>query len=280
MGSLIFHIGEASAWEAARRAGLYRVSTQGRTLDEVGFIHASHRHQVERVANAAYRRAGPLVLLTIDVDRLGVEVREESGGGVETFPHIYGPLSVAAIEAVEPLVPGPGGLFVPTRSWLSPKLEVRPSQIEGMGLFATSAIAEGEPVSVMGGRAMTNQDFVAYAATVERWSAAAVDEDLNVVQDDDDPLRRGNHSCDPELWMADELALIARRPVAPGEEATVDYAVMTVEETWTMPCRCGRRGCRGTVTGSDWRRADLQARYRGHFSPFIERRIASGQDQR
>jgi uncharacterized protein len=41
-----------------------------------------------------------------------------------------------------------------------------------------------------------------------------------------------------------------------------------------MDCRCGGTGCRGTVTGADWHRADLQARYRGHFSPFIERRIA------
>lgn len=178
--------------------------------------------------------------------------------------------------AVGPLRPEPGGLFVPRQSWLSPKLDVRPSPIEGLGLFATSVIAEGEPVSVMGGRAMSDEEFAAYLATAERWSAAAVEEDLNVVQDENDPLRRGNHSCDPELWMADELTLVARRPIPVGQEATIDYALMTVDETWTMLCRCGRQGCRATVTGTDWRRADLQARYRGHFSPFMERRITSG----
>jgi uncharacterized protein (DUF952 family) len=276
---VIFHIAESEDWEAAQKSGVYRASTRGQSLDEVGFIHASRRHQVERVANAVYRQAGPLVLLSIDVDRLGVEVREESGGGVETFPHIYGPVLAGAVVAVEPLRPAPGGLFVPSNSWLSPKLGVRPSRIEGLGLFAMSDIAEGEPVSVLGGRAMTNEEFAAYVATVERWSAAAVDEDLNVVQEDDDPLRRGNHSCDPELWMADELTLVARRAMTLGEEASVDYALMTVDETWIMACRCGRPGCRGSVTGSDWRRADLQARYRGHFSPFIERRISSSQDQ-
>ena len=74
MGRPIFHIAEAAAWESARRAGEYRVSTRGRSLAEVGFIHCSHRHQVERVANAAYRDAGPLLLLTVDPDRLGATV--------------------------------------------------------------------------------------------------------------------------------------------------------------------------------------------------------------
>ncbi len=104
-------------------------------------------------------------------------------------------------------------------------------------------------------------------------SAAAIDDGLHVVPADEDPLARGNHSCDPNLWIVDELTLAARRPISAGEEATVDYAVMTVGEAWSMDCRCSAPTCRGTITGSDWRRADLQASYRGHFSPFIMRRI-------
>ena len=272
----IFHIAEADAWESAVRMGVYLTSTRGRSLAEVGFIHCSHRHQVERVANAAYRDGGPVVLLTIDPDRLGVEVREEPVGGPETFPHVYGPLSVGAVVAVEPLRPAPGGLFVPTRSWLSPKLEARPSPIEGLGLFAIGSIEGGETVAVMGGQAMTDGDLSAHTATRAHWSAAAIDEGLNVLQDDDDPLSLGNHSCDPELWMADELTLVARRAIPAGDEATVDYGLMTVDEAWHMECHCARIACRGTATGSDWRRVDLQDRYRGHFSPFIERRITSG----
>jgi S-adenosylmethionine decarboxylase len=39
-------------------------------------------------------------------------------------------------------------------------------------------------------------------------------------------------------------------------------------------CTCGAPGCRRRVTGSDWQRPELQARYAGHFSPYLERRIA------
>jgi hypothetical protein len=38
-------------------------------------------------------------------------------------------------------------------------------------------------------------------------------------------------------------------------------------------CGCGSALCRGRFTGRDWRRADLQEQYRGHFSPFINARI-------
>jgi uncharacterized protein (DUF952 family) len=273
----VFHIAEARDWDAAAAAGLYRRSTRGRSLEEVGFIHCSHRHQVERVANAAYRDAGPLYLLTIDPDRLGKTERrdESSDGGTETFPHLYGPLPLNAVIEVAPLQPSPGGLFVPARSWLSPQLQVGRSRIEGFGLFATGAIPAGEPVAVMGGTVLTGREFAAYVVTVEHFSAAAIDEDLNILQSPDDPLSRGNHSCDPNLWMGDELTLVARRPIKAGEEATVDYALMTVAEAWSMPCRCGAACCRRVITGSDWCRRDLQDRYHGHFSPFIDRRIAA-----
>ncbi len=272
----IFHIADAEDWSAAQTAGEYRMSTRGRTLDDVGFIHCSHRHQVERVANAVYRSAAPLVLLTIDPDLVGAEIREESAGGVETFPHVYGPLPVGAVVTVARFAAAAGGLFVPPTSWLTPKLDVRRSPIEGLGLFAREPIDAGEPVAVMGGETMTDEQFARFLAGAERWSAAAIDEDLNLVQDLDDPLARGNHSCDPNLWMADELTLVARRDVGADQEATIDYALMTVDDAWSMACRCGSAECRGVVTGRDWRRADLQARYRGHFSPFIGRRIAAG----
>lgn len=35
---MIYHVAFAEDWERASRVGEYRVSTLGRTLDEVGFI--------------------------------------------------------------------------------------------------------------------------------------------------------------------------------------------------------------------------------------------------
>ena len=84
-----------------------------------------------------------------------------------------------------------------------------------------------------------------------------------------------NHSCDPNVWMQDEVTLEARRDSAIGEELTIDYAMFEGSEDWVSPwaCRCGSACCRGKFTGQDWRRKDLQERYRDHFSPFINKRI-------
>ena len=70
-------------------------------------------------------------------------------------------------------------------------------------------------------------------------------------------------------------SLVARRDIEAGEEVTVDYALFTTQSNWMLDnrCRCGSPYCRRVVTGDDWRREDVQERYRDHFSPFINRRI-------
>jgi GNAT superfamily N-acetyltransferase len=84
-----------------------------------------------------------------------------------------------------------------------------------------------------------------------------------------------NHSCDPNVWIADEVMQIARRDINAGEELTMDYAMIEADEDNVKPwdCRCRSSLCRGRVTGLDWRLPSLQERYAGHFSPFINRRI-------
>lgn len=104
----LFHVALASDWAKAQQVGEYRVSTLGRTLDEVGFVHASYRGQVAGVLAAFYSGVRePLLLLAIDPARLGCEVRaEEAVPGGERFPHIYGPIPVAAVTGVTPALGG------------------------------------------------------------------------------------------------------------------------------------------------------------------------------
>ncbi len=104
-GAWIFHVATLADWEAAVASGRYTTSTYGLTLAEEGFLHASRADQWEGVLARYYARVTePLVLLSIDTDRLDVPVVEEPApGGTETFPHVYGPLSPDAVVAVTPL---------------------------------------------------------------------------------------------------------------------------------------------------------------------------------
>jgi uncharacterized protein (DUF952 family) len=99
----IFHIATVADWTTAQRSGAYTTSTRGVTLEDEGFLHAARRDQVEGVFHRYYAdSAEPLVLLTIDTDRLDVPWREDPVGD-DTYPHIYGPLAPAAVVGVKPL---------------------------------------------------------------------------------------------------------------------------------------------------------------------------------
>ncbi|GII77990.1 hypothetical protein Sru01_29720 [Sphaerisporangium rufum] len=104
----ILHLALAADWRAAVAAGEYRVSTLGRTLAQEGFIHAcADERQLHGVAGRYYAGVSePLVVLAIDPGRLGCPVvTEVPPGAAEAFPHIYGPVPVAAVTTVTPYTP-------------------------------------------------------------------------------------------------------------------------------------------------------------------------------
>jgi len=43
--------------------------------------------------------------------------------------------------------------------------------------------------------------------------------------------------------------------------------------TYQMECRCGAANCRRVVTGQDWRRKELQKKYSGFFSWYLQKKI-------
>lgn len=164
------------------------------------------------------------------------------------------------------------------------KLRVADSQIEGRGLFATVVIRAGEVLfdddpshdADDSHVVMTDEEFAAFIKTVDKYNAVALGDGLHRVNLNlDDPSTCGNHSCDPNAWLADDhITLVARRDISVGEEVTTDYAMWSDTSAWRMDCNCGAARCRGVLTGDDWRRQDLQDAYRGHWPEFLERRIA------
>jgi uncharacterized protein (DUF952 family) len=102
----IYHICRREEWAAAEAAGRYEGSSQDRAD---GFIHFSAADQV--VASAARHRAGQdgLVLLTVEAAALGEALKWEPSRGGALFPHLYGPLPLAAVRRVDDLPLGADG---------------------------------------------------------------------------------------------------------------------------------------------------------------------------
>lgn len=166
--------------------------------------------------------------------------------------------------------------------WIDPRISVRASPIQGRGMFATAPIEQGQVVTIWDGTRLLTEEDIAGTRS-EDWRAkgyvwATIGEGVylaGLLDGDEDLSNLINHSCDPNVWMQDEVTLAARRDIAEGEELTIDYAMFEASDDWVpgWECRCGSELCRGRFTGMDWRRQDLQKRYQGHFSPFINERI-------
>jgi uncharacterized protein len=151
----------------------------------------------------------------------------------------------------------------------------RASEIAGRGLFATEPIAAGEVVAVKGGHIVETAAMDALPARL-RNSEIQIADGLHLValtEDEYEPVMLFiNHSCEPNTGFAGNVVLVTMRDVAAGEELTTDYAMFD-DYAGSMDCRCGAPSCRRVIHGDDWRRPDLQRRYAGYFSAYLQARI-------
>jgi uncharacterized protein len=153
--------------------------------------------------------------------------------------------------------------------------EVRPSKISGKGVFAVETIRSGEIILVCGGRLFSKEAVRRGEARTE--SLTGFDEEFYIGMPIESPSRSDefiNHSCNPNMWLTNEITVVARRTIHSGEELTIDYALWEIDENWLLPnrCNCTSAHCRKIVTGRDWRLNILRSRYGKHFLPCINLR--------
>jgi SET domain-containing protein len=163
-------------------------------------------------------------------------------------------------------------------SYRSPKTEVRESKIHGRGLFAIADIAKDEVVAVKGGHIISRDQLREKVTPQLGPVEIQIDDDLFIApltkEEREGSMLYSNHSCDPNLGMRGEITFVAMRDIRAGEELTHDWAT-TDDDDYSVQCKCGAPNCRGTLTGKDWQRPELQARYAGYFSAYLAEKIAN-----
>lgn len=162
-------------------------------------------------------------------------------------------------------------------SYLSPKTEVRQSPIHGRGLFAAAGIAKDEIAAIKGGHIITRDELREITPQLGPVEIQIAD-DLFIApvtkEEREGSMLYSNHSCDANLGIRGNIIFVAVRDIRPGEELTHDWAV-TDDDDYSVKCNCGASICRGTLTGKDWQRPDLQKRYAGYFSWYLAEKIAA-----
>ncbi|MDO8500106.1 MAG: SET domain-containing protein-lysine N-methyltransferase [bacterium] len=166
-----------------------------------------------------------------------------------------------------------------SRTWVNPKLKAEKSKIHGDGVFTNERILEGEKVMEFGGELISRQQ--AFSGNYRSRSIWIVDIDryLALPKSDTQEIldENLNHSCDANAWLTDEVTIAAKRNIEVGEEITLDQGTWNFEDaTYTdnkKPCSCGLKDCRKILTENDWKIPSVREKYKGHFSPMIQKMI-------
>lgn len=93
----IYKILPRAEWTAAVAVGRF----EGSAVDhQDGYIHFSTAAQAGETARRYFAGLADLVVLEVEGDDLGPELKWEPSRGGDLFPHLYGPLDVGAVLAV------------------------------------------------------------------------------------------------------------------------------------------------------------------------------------
>jgi len=99
----IYHIADAQELDKAVKSGTYKCNS----LATEGFIHCCLHNQLAGVVERYYANVDGLQVLKLDAQRLNcAPVYENTLGGQELFPHIYGAINMDAVISVDALEPG------------------------------------------------------------------------------------------------------------------------------------------------------------------------------
>ena len=160
-------------------------------------------------------------------------------------------------------------------TYRSPKTEVKESKIHGKGMFAKDNISNGEIVAVKGGYIVSKEEWK-HLQPVLGDAEIQISDDFFIApteeRERDGAMLYLNHSCDPNVAIQGQIAVVAMRDISAGEELTHDWTTSD-DLDYEMECNCGSADCRGSISGKDWMKPELQERYKGWFCWFLQRKI-------
>lgn len=96
--AIIYHVTTKQEWHEALAKGFYTAPS----LETEGFIHTSEEKQVQGVLERYYKGKTNLLKLVIETEKLTSHLQYDLAPSInEAFPHIYGPINLDAIIAVQ-----------------------------------------------------------------------------------------------------------------------------------------------------------------------------------
>lgn len=145
----------------------------------------------------------------------------------------------------------------------------------GYGVFTKSPIKKGEVLTIFGGYIIPIKEIKNLSQRLQEYFYQVNDNFFfGPVRKNEISLNEHyNHNCNPNAGFKDALTLVATRDIKKGEEITIDYAMCMTTKLFDFKCDCGSKDCRLFVSGNDWKKFELQKKYKNYFQPYILEKI-------
>jgi|ERR1700733_1665329 len=183
-----------------------------------------------------------------------------------------------AVQLEEPVIEQ-----VRYNSWSSIKVEAHSINGTKTGVFAKAPIRTGDTVAIFGGTIM-NKAAVLALPTEHRPYVLQIDDNawIGGNRNQLEIVDHINHSCDPNVGIKGNIILVAMRDITVGEEITFDFATVITQWAGMDPITCNYASpqCRKIILADDWQKKELQEKYKGYFSSYIQEKIAALNTQR
>ena len=140
-------------------------------------------------------------------------------------------------------------LRVERRAYQKHAVDVKPSAIDGHGVFAAEGIPARAKIGEIRGEAISVEEARIRATRHERIMIVELSARRAIdFTKSSDPMRFTNHSCRPNARLCIDngrVEFYALRVIEAGEELTVDYG--ETHHDGQLACRCGAPACRGAL---------------------------------
>ena len=98
--SLIYKVVARDVWESARKTGVFK----GVSIDlQDGYIHFSTRAQVRETVAKHFAGQTDLLIVAVEAESLGEQIKWEPSRGGDLFPHLYDDLHFSSVVWEEDL---------------------------------------------------------------------------------------------------------------------------------------------------------------------------------
>ncbi len=102
----IYKIENQESWQTAKSTGIYEGSSDD--LKD-GFIHFSTQQQLQATLDKHYKGKSNLLLIALNSEILGLNLKWEPSRGGDLFPHLYAPLPTTHIMWEKPIIQNDNG---------------------------------------------------------------------------------------------------------------------------------------------------------------------------